>query len=158
MVNELSHHSTTQAHPMISDADKARFWTLVVKTQSCWIWTGRARHRYGRFHVNGEEEAAHRVAWELAGGKIPYGQCVLHRCDNPPCVNPVHLFLGTQADNLRDCASKGRNVQSKKTHCPSGHPYDADNTIIVQYRGKRKRYCRKCRNARSDAYRKSLVP
>ena len=60
---------------------------------------------------------AHRVSWELANGPIPSGMCVLHRCDNPPCVNPVHLFLGTQHDNVIDMIAKGR----KNPACGENH-------------------------------------
>jgi hypothetical protein len=71
---------------------------------------------------------------------------VLHRCDNPICVNPNHLFLGTSADNAQDREAKGRGGNSKKTHCPKGHPYDAENTYVRTRDGKRG-----CRICRSDA-------
>jgi hypothetical protein len=75
---------------------------------ACWPWHGTKSHDgYGMFHVNGRATYAHRFAWERAHG--PAGAlCVLHRCDNPPCCNPAHLFLGTRGDNVRDAASKGR--------------------------------------------------
>jgi hypothetical protein len=78
----------------------------------CWEWT-RARVRgYGQFGVRraGKQKMvrAHRFSWELYNGPIPEDLCVLHRCDNPPCCNPEHLFLGTMLDNMRDMALKGR--------------------------------------------------
>jgi hypothetical protein len=90
-----------------------RFWEKVDQRADdvCWLWNGRARHwaGYGMFHVgNDRAEQAHRVAYALAIGPIPSGLGVLHRCDNPPCCNPSHLFLGTQADNLKDMWAKGR--------------------------------------------------
>jgi hypothetical protein len=75
------------------------------------------RQPYGRIgDDNGCDRIVlvHRVAWELTNGPIPLGQCVLHRCDNPPCCNPKHLFLGTQDDNMADMASKGRGVGRPK--------------------------------------------
>lgn len=89
-----------------------RFWRRVDKSGPCWIWTGaQGHHGYGRIGIGGHDGPtvlAHRVAWELSNGPVPEGLCVLHRCDNPPCVNPDHLFVGTQADNIRDCKEKGR--------------------------------------------------
>lgn len=77
------------------------------RESDCWMWTGarmRGEGSYGRFR----NRLAHRVAWELFKGPIPFGLYVLHRCDNPPCVNPEHLFLGTQQDNMDDAHQKGR--------------------------------------------------
>lgn len=79
----------------------------------CWEWMQfrDKRTRYGIVGDGQKTKKAHRVAWELANGRsVPEGMNVLHRCDNPPCCNPAHLFLGTQADNVRDMAQKGRCV------------------------------------------------
>lgn len=67
---------------------------------------------HGRFGVAGRDELTHRYSWTLAYGAIPAGMSVLHRCDNPPCVRPDHLFLGTRADNVRDMYAKGRERQA----------------------------------------------
>lgn len=96
---------------------ETRFWSKVDRSggpDACWPWTANRQRRsgYGQFWYERRVRLAHRVAWKLTRGEIPPGRCVLHRCDNPPCVNPAHLFLGTQADNLADMDRKGRRVNS----------------------------------------------
>lgn len=86
-----------------------RFWEKVQKSDGCWEWTAhRGYFGYGRIMVAKKAQPAHRISWELANGPIPKGLFVCHSCDNPPCVRPDHLFLGTQADNMRDMGNKGR--------------------------------------------------
>jgi len=80
----------------------------------CWIWTGaHTTSGYGLVWRGGSYQRAHRVSWEMTCGPIPEGMLVLHRCDNPPCVNPGHLFLGTDADNVSDKVEKGRHPRGE---------------------------------------------
>ena len=95
----------------MSPTAEVRFWKNVKKTESCWIWTGSKVFGYGQLSVYGRGKAnirAHRLSWLLHHGVIPVGLCVLHHCDNPTCVNPAHLFLGTLKDNSRDMFTKQR--------------------------------------------------
>lgn len=91
-------------------APQDRFWEKVAKGDGCWLWTASTRKNgYGWFGgLDISETFAHRCSWIYTFGAIPDGLCVLHRCDNPPCVRPDHLFLGTQYDNIKDMISKGR--------------------------------------------------
>jgi hypothetical protein len=92
-------------------------WTLQDGT-GCWIWR-RAKNKrgYGKLVVCGKLISAHRFSYERANGAITSGEHVLHRCDNPSCVNPGHLFLGDHADNMVDMTSKGRSGKAK--HSPA---------------------------------------
>ncbi len=91
---------------------EARFWSRVKVgcSNDCWRWHGTYRNKgaYGQMCVNGYYVGAHVVAFALACADVPAGMCVLHKCDNPPCCNPKHLFLGTMKENTQDCKIKGR--------------------------------------------------
>lgn len=105
--------------PRVTDPVQ-RFWAKVDKSgpNGCWVWIGdrvRGPHRYGRLWTNRRPKLAHRISWEIHVGPIPSGALVCHHCDNPPCVNPEHLFLGTDRDNNHDMIAKGRARHPKHT-------------------------------------------
>lgn len=102
------------------DRVRARFFARVAKADGCWLWTGTTQYKgYGVFYrAKRVRVGAHRVSWELHFGPIPDGAQVLHRCDNPPCVNPEHLFLGDNTANVADKVSKGRCASMKREQNP----------------------------------------
>jgi hypothetical protein len=122
-----------------------RFWAKVQKTETCWLWTGmRDLQGYGyvgRGGRAGGNAAAYRVAYELVVGPIPDGLHIDHLCRNPPCVNPDHLEAVTQRENNRRAALA-------VTHCPQGHEYTPENTIL---RRAKHRACRICKAERDKA-------
>lgn len=89
-----------------------RFWKRVKKQKNdCWVYTGfRDKDGYGLHRVKDKKIRTHRLSWYLSNGKIPQGLLVLHKCDNPSCVNPEHLFLGTARDNSKDMKEKNRQA------------------------------------------------
>lgn len=89
-----------------------RFWSFVRKGDGCWEWQGHINaFGYGEIYVNRKHVRAHRLSWEINNGPVPGGLYVCHLCDNPKCVRPDHLFVGTHRDNMQDGKSKGRVYQ-----------------------------------------------
>ena len=97
-----------------SNSDLQRFMDKVEKTPTCWLWKGgKMKSGYGFFWLV-KQSSAHRSSWILHYGEIPEGLCVCHKCDNPSCVNPEHLFVGSHLENTRDCIEKGRVAKQKR--------------------------------------------
>lgn len=108
----------------------------------CVNWTGATfNHGYGQIRRGKKLHLAHRYLFEQAHGPIPEGMVVRHKCDNKRCVNLDHLELGTQAENVMDRTTRGRDFNKSKTHCPRYHEYNEANTRID---ANGKRHCRKC--------------
>jgi hypothetical protein len=108
--SEIILHNIPTPKPRVATVWE-RFWSKVDKSNDCWVWTGcKNKKGYGvaGSGIIGGSKRAHRACWEYCNGKIPDGLGVLHKCDNPPCVNPEHLFLGTNQDNVDDRERKGR--------------------------------------------------
>jgi hypothetical protein len=122
-----------------------RFWSKVVKTSTCWIWTAATNKGYGRFQIGGRTFIAPRVSYWLKHGHIDKDLCIDHLCRNPPCVNPDHLELVSRGENaLRGETFTARN--KAKTHCNKGHEFSEKNTRITMEDGRPVRVCRACKN------------
>jgi hypothetical protein len=126
-----------------------RFFQKVNKTDSCWLWTGAVNSRgYGSIGVAGKTTSAHRLSYLWFKGEIPEGMFVCHTCDIRACVNPEHLWVGTNSDNMKDMIAKDRHGRSMRTqtHCRTGH-----DLAIVGFRtftrknGKFEKYCKECK-------------
>ena len=112
-----------------------RFFEKVIKTKGCWEWAGcTIKKGYGRIGTDWGTDNASRVSWVLHNGPIPDGLHVLHKCDNPPCTNPEHLFLGTPMDNTQDKISKGRcNAVKGEAHPNAKLTGDGVTEIYSRY-------------------------
>lgn len=137
----------------ISDFHFRRFTKRIGNTteNGCWEWLGSKNKAYGSFILYEKNYPTHRLAWLIWNGEITNGLHVLHKCDNPVCVNPEHLFLGTHADNMRDMSLKGRyaKVKKKSNVCKKGHLFTPDNIHLAKQKsGPDIRLCKICHLAR----------
>ena len=140
-----------------------RFWEKVEKTNDCWNWTAaKNKFNYGEFFYNGKVWKAHRVSYLIVNGEYDLSLKVAHKCDNPLCVRPDHLFLATQRENIIDMVKKGRHGSNQKTmqsysdwlrerpnkskfdKCSKGHEFSSKNTRIKRSGDRFLRVCRTC--------------
>ena len=129
-----------------------RFMSKVepIPESGCWLWTGSTNDKgYGWTGLSGMPRLAHRAAYTLLVAPIPEGMNVCHKCDVRSCVNPTHLFVGSQRDNIRDASAKKRLAGQEKTHCKHGHAFTPENTIPIR---PGQRDCRKCRRGRGNEW------
>ena len=155
-----------------TEPDYERFMTFVDRSSgpdACHLWTGTLwqNRGYGRFYVERPGGVfAHRwLLGYLRGKPLELGEMGLHHCDNPPCVNPRHLYIGDQDRNMRDMVERSRSfspaaeANKAKTHCKRGHPYTPDNTYYQASSRRRpggKRVCRTCQCMWTAAYQERL--
>lgn len=136
-------------HSHLRRSPVERLWERVTKTTGCWVWRGTTNNKgYGMLGIGRERQVlAHRVAWESANGHVPDGMFVCHKCDNPRCVRPDHLFLGTNSDNIQDSIAKGRfrrGFRERNRFCVNGHEFTPRNTYFLKSRPGT-RLCKMCR-------------
>lgn len=143
----------------LTTADEARFWSKVDRDGECWQWTAsRYPKGYGAFGLDGRMVRAHVVAFALATGTWPdwtKREQVCHRCDNPWCCNPEHLYLGSDKSNAVDRTQRERGYvpSSSQTHCKHGHPFSGDNLRVYVKDGYVTRRCRACGRDAQRRYR-----
>lgn len=121
--------------------------SITKEVSGCWSWNkSRNARGYGQIAIKKVCKLAHRISYEVYVGPIPDGHGVLHRCDNPPCVNPSHLFTGDQKVNLQDMSKKKRwkNQFMDRTHCVKGHPLVGENLKSSPSIPKGRKICRTC--------------
>jgi len=140
----------------------ARFMAKVDTSGDCHLWTGNTdgKRGYGKFYFEGRRIRSHRwLLGYLRGSWLGPDENANHTCDNPPCVNPDHLYVGTQPQNIQDMLVRGRGRSgirnTEKTHCVNGHEFAAGNTYVGRHGW---RQCKTCRRAKLREFRERKAP
>lgn len=149
----------------LSDADYADSWMQRVLANvkqdenGCWIWQGqRANNGYGSTNYRGKTKILHRMMYKVFHQRdLRDNEYVCHSCDVKLCCNPMHLWIGSNSDNVKDSARKGRHAEVKVTHCPRNHPYDAENTYITPRGLRNCKLCARIRNRLRAGWPKHLA-
>lgn len=127
--------------------------TVTILPSGCWEWQGfthKEPNPYGEMSYRGKSQRTHRLSYILHVGPIPPGLDVCHECDYKRCCNPDHLFLGTHRENMLDMRDKRKMYQDRITHCPRGHEYTPENTLLLKTKiGGTARNCKACQRAKS---------
>lgn len=140
---------------ILSVEDETRFikyFSIPSDPTKCWEWNGKfGKDYYGRFYLNKQYRTSSRIMYiNYIGPLNSSKELVCHKCDNPKCINPTHLFKGSSQDNMLDCVHKNRHPLSSRDACKHGHLYTEDNTYIRYRKEKGKlrtsRVCRSCKN------------
>lgn len=156
---EQIRHKPIARKPRFSDAEYNSRWISRLKSRcaisesGCWIWQGiLTSNGYAQDQYRGKTISVHRQMYKVTRGvEIPKKpqRSVCHTCDVRPCINPDHLWLGSQKENLADSVRKGRHQETKKTECERGHPFTPENTYYAKGReGRGARHCKACQRGR----------
>lgn len=129
----------------------------LIPFHTCWEWIGsKDVYGYGRIYRAPRTIKAHRLSYQLFKGPLDHRLFILHSCDNPGCVNPEHLRLGTQKDNVTDMIKRGRNTRTKafseRSHCNKGHELTDDNVYFRPDGRDKARGCKKCKSIAMKNY------
>lgn len=131
-----------------------RFFKKVNKTENCWLWLGAIARGYGVYSVKSKPVKAHRFLWEKVNGPIPYGLVLDHLCRVRSCVNPEHLRIATQRENIL-CGTGKSAKNAIKTHCSKGHEFTSQNTFRPPGRPNT-RQCKVCSRESTKAWKENL--
>ena len=135
----------------LAEEQLKKFWTKVDKKgdNECWEWVAAKNSKgYGQFGISGVSKSTHRISYVIHNGDIPDGLFVCHTCNNPPCVNPKHLYAGSNKENMQQASNEKRLAPQQKTHCKSGHEFTPENTAFYKQKKRGNTLTRVCKTCK----------